>query len=138
MNRLGQSALEKKSTEKRKEKLSLMRDDFVVEFQNDRFMRPRLGNGRDLSVQGVRFATVVPLKKGERLAMTVYLPKAFEGDRKLCLDAKVVRVYRPKGFVRHRVGCELTHRTATSASTLRHFFSCSKPTWVDPKLAQLV
>lgn len=67
-----------------------------------------LGTGDDISLTGMRFATHAPLKKGEALEAILYFTKNFPGSKKIGLEMTVVRVYKPFGARRYRVGTHFT------------------------------
>ena len=97
-------------------------DDFLVEFtRKGQLPQKGCGNGRDLSLQGMRFATPVSLKKGEPLEVFIYFPRRFPDVAKIKLSAEVVRVYKPKGASRYRVGCRLVHLDISTRDMIRNF-----------------
>lgn len=101
-------------------------DVFLVEFQNVSAVKARLGQGKDISLGGIRFATSAPLKKGEQLQMTVYFPKKFPGPRKVKTEALVHRVYNPGASHRLRVACEFMEKTPLAEAALNSYLDWSK------------
>lgn len=103
--------------------------EFAVDFESDGFSRMSgIGGGKDLSTSGVRFATFAPLKKGQRLEMTLTFSARFPRVSRLVIVARVVRIYRPKGAKRFRIGCQFieleTH--ASELETIRQFMEWVK------------
>ena len=80
-----------------------------------------LGNSRDISIHGVRFATTSNLRLREELILNFRLPQAFPGTRHFSVIGKVVRIYKPRGASRHRVGCSLEHEDEGTQEILRQF-----------------
>lgn len=101
-------------------------DVFLVEFQNDSLEKARLGQGKDISCGGVRFATSAFLKKGEQLKMTVYFPKSFPGPRKAETEAMVHRVHSPGPSHRMRVACEFVETSRNLEETLQSYLEWTK------------
>jgi hypothetical protein len=93
--------------ERRSEPRLDARDEFLVEFRGSRQEKPVLGHGRDLGAGSVRFAAVVPVKRRERLELTLYFPKDFPGVRVVKTAGVVTRAYQPKGALRPRIACRL-------------------------------
>jgi hypothetical protein len=95
-------------------------EEFLVEFRRKEAESLRLGQGKDISEGGLRFATSAQLHKGDELDVILYLPKKFPGLRKIHTRAKVRRVYHPAPTRRYRVACEFEapqmsfHQTVTS------------------------
>ncbi len=81
-------------------------DPFLVEFKRKPVEKMRIGQGKDISRSGVRFATSASVKKGERLNMTLYFPKNYPGPRKVLAGALVHRIHDPGASHRLRVACE--------------------------------
>ncbi len=101
-------------------------DIFLVEFQTGDPKKSRLGEGKDISLGGVRFATSAMLKKGDRLKMTVYFPKHFPGPRKAEAGAFVHRVHYPGASHRLRVACEFLETSRMMEETLNSYLEWSK------------
>jgi hypothetical protein len=81
-------------------------EKFLVEFRKANSGPMRLGEGRDISEGGLKFATSFPVHKGESLSLIVYFPKHFPGPRKAACDVTVRRTYEPGPTHRSRVACE--------------------------------
>lgn len=109
--------------ERRREKRLRTTQDYIIEFVNERFKEKKVAVGRDLSVEGVRFATPLKLKRGEFLDLTLHFSKAYQGSRSLRLKAGVVHLYRPSGSRRYRVGCHLVHENPKTKDHLREFLA---------------
>ena len=74
--------------ERRKEWRLEASGSFLVEFTKKAF--PPLkgpGDGRDLSLSGVRFATGLLLKKGDHLDLVINFPQGFPAARKVQVQA---------------------------------------------------
>ena len=80
-------------------------DAFKVDFQTTSLIRiSGIGSGKDISATGMRFATFAPLKKGEVLETEIFFNEKFPGVKKVSLQMQVMRVYKPSGAKRYRVG----------------------------------
>lgn len=62
------------------------------------------GTVKDISLGGIRFATFAPLKKGIQLDGILHFNNQFPGPKKIPMMMRVVRVYKPMGSRRYRVG----------------------------------
>lgn len=89
---------------RQKERLSAS-DLFEIEFKTAGLIKlSGMGYGKDVSESGLKFATPTPLKKGENINARIVFTCDFPGQKKLALPMQVVRVYKPKGAQRYRVG----------------------------------
>lgn len=107
------------TVDRRKEVRYLAEDEFLVEYQ-DRGSR-YLGNSRDISIHGVRFATTGKLHLKDELILNFRLPPEFPGTRHFSVTGQVARIYKPRGASRYRVGCSLTHDDEMTQEILRQF-----------------
>jgi hypothetical protein len=108
--------------ERRKEPRIPAKEDFLIEFKKKNFSgKPSIGNGRDISVHGIRFTSSFKLNKGDQLDVAVYLSQKFPGERKVVLKAKVVRVTKPGSLAQYRIGAELIHSEETTKEAIRNF-----------------
>lgn len=116
--------------EKRKETRILASETFFIEFKKGLiFKKVGAGNGRDLSVSGLRFVTFMKFRKADKFDLTLCFSPRFPGEKRLSLRARVLRAYRPKGAKRLRVACRLLHRSEDTKNTIREFIS-----WVETNL----
>jgi hypothetical protein len=106
------------SVDRRKEPRYDAADEFLLEFERKTHY---LGHSRDISVHGVRFATTSKMKNKEKVILNFRLPQEFPGTRHFTVKGHVVRVYKPQGASRFRVGCELDHDGEGTKETLRQF-----------------
>lgn len=96
-------------------------DVFLLEFRKAGLRTRRLGEVKDFTSQGIRFATPLSLRKNERLRLWLYFPKTFPGPRKKMLRARVMRVLKPTRAERFRVGCLFEEGNDEAKETLRQF-----------------
>ena len=98
------------------------RELFRVEFKKGKiFPRRGRGDGWDLSVQGIRFATAQSLQKGDRLRLTVFFSPDFPGESKIEAEAWVVYVKRLGRRGPCEVGCQLFYEEGAIEETLPQF-----------------
>lgn len=111
------------ANEKRREPRIVTEESFMVRFKRKGLFESSwgMGAGRDLSLNGVRFATHVKLKEKDRLECSFYFSPRFPGPTRIDLKATVVRTYLPKDAERFRVGCKLHHVNEESREMLRQF-----------------
>jgi PilZ domain len=81
-------------------------EKFLVEFRKSKDAAFRIGEGRDISQGGLRFATAAPVRKGEDLQVILYFPKQFPGPRSIQGQVRVRRIYVPGALHRSRIACE--------------------------------
>lgn len=118
-------AMFRKKKEKRRETRIRAADEFMVEFRDLKSQEIILCNGRDFSINGVRFATTASMEKGNMLDITFYFPHKYPKAKKINLKAKVVHIFHPKGTRRDRIGCRLVHEDASTREILNDFL-----TWI--------
>ncbi len=94
-------------------------DEFLVEFEDRRSRY--IGNSRDLSVHGLRFVTTAKLRVREKLVLNFRFPYEFPGLRQFNVRAQVIRIYRPAGTARYRIGCRLLHDSEQTKEAIRQF-----------------
>lgn len=82
------------------------REGIMIEFFDPNRNVSGVGNGRDLSSTGIRFMTPSKLTPNKMITLTLYFPSAFPGQKQVTVEAKVVRVYHPRGAQNFRVGCK--------------------------------
>lgn len=91
--------------ERRKSERVSAEGEVKIDFQTMTSRRiSGIGTGNDISISGMRFATFAPLKKGQMLEAALYFGKKFPGLKKIPLQMTVVRVYKPFGSRRYRIG----------------------------------
>ncbi len=113
---------EPENIEERREVSRLKPEDvFLLEYRKAGLRTRRLGEVRDFSAQGVRFATPLSLRKNERLRLWFYFPKTFPGPRKKMFRARVMRVLKPNRAERYRIGCLFEEGNDAAKETLRQF-----------------
>lgn len=118
-----------RKTERRRSERVDAYNEFKIDFHAAGSRRiAGLGTGIDISMTGMRFATMAPLRKGEPLEATVYLTKDFPGPKKTGFQMTVVRVYKPFGGRRYRVGVNFTQssRYTKEFEIIRHFIAWIK------------
>lgn len=115
--------------ERRREPRYRAADDFVIEFRNRKMAKPLVGGGRDISANGVRFASKLKMRKGDHLETTLVFSNKYKGKRKVKVDAKIVHAYKPRGASRYRVGCRVLH-AEESRSMVRDFLN-----WIETRFA---
>jgi c-di-GMP-binding flagellar brake protein YcgR len=103
---LSLKSFQKSNAERRQFERLDSEEDFLIEFQKENAEAFRLGQGKDISEGGMRFATSAPVRKGEKIRLVLYLPKSFPGPRRVETEAAVRRVYHPGPMHRFRVACE--------------------------------
>ena len=113
--------------ERRSEPRYRAADDFVIEFRNRRMPKTLVGGGRDISINGVRFASKLKMRKGDHLEATMVFSNRYKGKRKVKVDAKIVHTYKPRGANRYRVGCRVMHAEETR-SAVRDFLN-----WIETR-----
>ena len=123
---------QKKDAERRQEERAHAFHDYVIEFQRQGHSANFIATGRDISLSGVRFATMEKLEKGETIMLTFHFSKSFLQGRDVLLKAAVVHSVRPRGARRWRVGCHFVSATATEQEILRDFMTWTKSRSVDP------
>ncbi len=100
---------------------------FMIEFKKKGLLHaildPQTGEGRDISINGIRFATTSSLKKGDRLEARILFMPQFPGDKEIMVTATVVRVYRPEGTKRNRIGCSLGHLSTATKHVIQEFIA---------------
>ena len=106
-------------TERRMEVRYEAEDEFLIEFEEKG--NHYLGNSRDISVHGIRFATTGKLKKGDKVIINFRFPAEFPGEKHFKVQAQVMRVFKPSGTVRFRVACRLQHNSEASKEAIRQF-----------------
>ncbi len=107
--------------ERRTEERIKAPDCFLVEYKKKDQKKVQLGHGRDISVHGMRIASSVPFKKGDVLEMAVYFPKGFIPSSKIYINAKVIRVEKPRGARRKRMAMRLLYSDDSTREILRQF-----------------
>ena len=112
---------EEQAKEKRAARRISSEEICVVEFETLKSQSKRLGEMKDISLSGIRFATIFQLKKKEALKITLFFPKKFYGTKTLCLDAVVARIYKPARADRYRVGCMFTDISPEDREAIRQF-----------------
>lgn len=85
-----------------------LRARFAVEYYKDHFQEVVEGSGRGISFDALRFAVEIPPQKGQEFQMKVIFPEEFGEDRSVRLQVKVLKIAKPPGRKRFRVGCEIT------------------------------
>ena len=115
----------KPTGDRRKEERYPAEDEFIVDFDGG---TSYLGSSRDISIHGVRFATIHKMRKGASILLNFRMPQGFPGVRRFSVKAKVVRVYKPRGTERFRAGCSLLHTEDQTKENLRQFIH-----WLDHK-----
>lgn len=101
-------------------------EDFIIEYQAESMRTGSIGEGRDLSVSGVKFAVPRKLKKGEHLAILIVFNSKFKAQRKLALEGEVRNVQRPRGARRYRIHCQFVNQTGESRQVLSRFMEWLK------------
>lgn len=109
-------------SDKRREHRVVTAQKFSIEIEKGKIFKKKVfAEARDLSTHGLRFVCEEKLNKGGRITLTLLFPNEFPGRRELILQGVVIRVYRPKGTKRFRVGCEILHPNPASKETIRQF-----------------
>lgn len=111
--------------ERRQSKRLEPEERFLIEFRKGNASSFRLGEGKDISRTGVRFATSIPVKKGEPLDITLYFPKQFPNVRNIATTAIVRRVYHPGPTHRYRVACEFQDPQPSVLQAVTNFMEWS-------------
>ena len=96
-------------------------DICLVEFSKPGQIQRKLGELKDVSLNGIRFASNVRLDKNQPLQIYLYFPKNFPGTRWLSIKATVIRMSKPSGRERYRIGCHLHHENETTRERIRQF-----------------
>ena len=117
---------QKSAMERRRFKRLDPEDNFFVEFRKEGSETLRLGEGRDISEGGLRFATSAPVRKGEQLSMILYFPRQFPGRRKIEGQATVRRTYFPGAKHRFRVACEFQPAEPSFHDAVMEYMDWSK------------
>lgn len=118
-----------RKTERRRSERVTAYNEFKIDFHTVSSRRiAGLGTGIDISMSGVRFATLAPLRKGESLEAALYFTKDFPGPRKIELQMTLVRVYKPFGARRWRIGASFNEssRYKQEFEALRQFIAWVK------------
>lgn len=105
------------ASDRRKEPRYEAEDEFMLEFKAQQ--SHYIGAARDISVHGIRFATSCKPSIGREILLNLKFPQGFPGTKSLVIRAKVVRVYKPRGTGRYRVGCSLKHESEAGKETIR-------------------
>ena len=107
------------SDERRMEVRYEAEDEFLIEFQEGG--AHYLGNSRDISVHGIRFATTGKLKTHDKVVLNFRFPSDFPGEKHFTVPAQVMRVFKPAGTARYRVACHLLHDSEKTKEAIRQF-----------------
>ena len=94
-------------------------DEFLIEFQDSG--SHYLANSRDISIHGIRFATTGKLKVRDKIVLNFRFPAEFPGLKHFKVRADVIRIYKPTGTARYRVGCRLIHDIKDTNEAIRQF-----------------
>lgn len=89
---------------------------------------PKTGHGRNISPNGMRFATPFYVNKGEKIDVTLYFSKKYRGKDKVNLKAKVVNFARPRGASRYRAGCRFLQMEDDARQEIEKFLK-----WLEPR-----
>jgi hypothetical protein len=77
------------------------------------------GEGKDLSISGIRFASSRSFSKGDRLSLQLRFTPGSVRPEVLEVQARVVRCYRPTRSGRYRVGCNFENLSEAALKTLQ-------------------
>ncbi len=105
--------------ERRREPRYEAEDEFMLEFKANQ--SHYVGASRDISVHGLRFVTTCKLQNKKDVLLNLRFPQEFPGTKHISVPAKVVRVYKPRGTGRYRIGCSLYHDSDLTKETIRQF-----------------
>lgn len=106
----------KPKNERRRSPRAESKDLVKVDFQADGPKQiSAIGVGEDISMTGIRFATFAPLKKGQVLDAALHFFQLFPGNKRVAVQIKIIRVYKPFGSRRYRIGGEFIQSSANNA-----------------------
>jgi hypothetical protein len=103
--------------DRRREPRFTAEDEFTLEFPDKK--SKFVGSSRDISMHGIRFVTPQKISPGSTIVLNFKMPEKFPGPKQFSVKAFVVRVYKPKGTGRYRVGCKLQHENNESKDGVR-------------------
>lgn len=114
------------SAERRRESRYRVTHDYAVELENERFKKKKVVMPRNLSADGMRFATSETLKEGEKFILTFHFSRPFSGSRTFSVPAIATYVTKPEGVSRFRVGCRFEHPDESGRLILENFIAWAR------------
>lgn len=119
------------SRERRKAERVRIHETLYLDYLSPEHGKKESGEGRDISLCGVRFACSSPIPKGTVLDLTLRLSPDYASNKILPLKARVVRTYRYPRQKRFRVACAFEEMDNSAYRQLEDFI-----TWLKERMSQ--